>query len=320
MSRSRDNPVFDNQAAGNIMDYTEDSITAYFAQAKNLNSDRFPIGIGDDMAQMQLENSNALISTDMLLDGSHFDTDIHSPENIGYKAAAVSLSDAAAMATVPFAMVASVGIPDWWGAEKLKELHSGLLRACSLFQCSLIGGDITSWRAEGKLAVCSTVISRPGVTKPLERGGAKQEDLICVTGELGGSLEGKHINFTPKVNEALWIAEKLSPTSMMDITDGLSTDLHRILKASGAGAILESELIPVSKAAKDKKEPLRAALNDGEDFELLFTIPEKNKNLIKNADFKISVIGKIASSNGLFIKNASGQTTELKPEGFDHLG
>ncbi|AQQ08580.1 Thiamine-monophosphate kinase [Sedimentisphaera cyanobacteriorum] len=302
------------------MDYTEDSITSYFAQAKRLNSDKFPIGIGDDMAQMQLENNNALISTDMLLDGSHFDTNIHSPENIGYKAAAVSLSDAAAMATVPFAMVASVGIPDWWGEEKLKELHSGLLRACSKFNCSLIGGDITSWQAEGKLAVCSTIISRPGETKPLERGGAKPGDLICVTGELGGSLEGKHINFTPKVNEALWIAENLSPTSMMDITDGLSTDLPRILNASEAGAVLESELIPISQAAENKKEPLSAALNDGEDFELLFTIPEKNSDFIKNADFKISTIGKIVSSKGLKIKNAQGQETEIKPEGYDHLG
>lgn len=298
----------------------EDRMTAWFAGRRVLDADVFPIGIGDDMAHMRTgADSGVLVSTDMLLDGSHFDSTLHSLEEIGYKAAAVSISDAAAMASVPVALVAAVGLPDGSGEESLRRLHAGLLKACDECGCGLVGGDITSWRAGGKLALCTTIMSRPGKTAPVRRSGAKQGDLICVTGELGGSLAGKHISFTPRVREALWIAENLAPTSMIDITDGLSSDLCRICEASGTGAVIKAGAIPFSAEAQAKSDPLHSALCDGEDFELLFTIPWQSAGLLGKADFKITPIGEIAAPGTMTIELGGSSTRELRPGGYDHL-
>lgn len=298
----------------------EDKITGYFADCRELRSDVFPIGIGDDMAQMRTgSDSSVLVSTDMLLDGSHFDSSLHSLEEIGYKAAAVSISDAAAMASVPLGLVAAVGLPAGAGEKELRELHAGLLRACDECGCGLVGGDITSWRAGGKLTLCTSVFSTPGKTDPIRRNGAKEGDLICVTGSLGGSLAGKHISFTPRVQEALWIAENLAPTSMIDITDGLSNDLCRICEASGAGAVIEAKEIPLSAEASAKANPLHSALCDGEDFELLFTIPRERATDINKARFKITSIGEITAAGVMKIELAGGGSMELAPCGYDHL-
>ena len=298
----------------------EDKITAYFARCSKANATDFPIGIGDDMAQMNLgDNPNALISVDMLLDGSHFDTAIHLPEEIGYKSAAVSISDAAAMATIPFAMVVAVGIPEGWPSEKLKAIHKGIIDACKLFDCELIGGDITSWQASGKLAISTTIISKPGTTAPLRRDGAKAGDLICTTGTLGGSIDGKHLCFVPRVREAIWIAENLSPTSMMDITDGLSTDLPRILRSSDVGAVLEAKKIPISDDAQARQCPLNSAMNDGEDFELVFTIPQDKQDFIDKAGFPITIIGHITAGKDFLMKLPNGKTKIIRSQGYDHL-
>ena len=294
----------------------ETELVQYFAARGKLNRAKFPIGIGDDMAQIKLQNGNSvLITTDMLLDGVHFDTKKATLEQIGYKSMAASLSDCAAMATIPLAAVVSVGLPRNFGAGKLKRLHKGILIAAKKYNCPLVGGDMTSWTKP--LAISVSMLSVPGKTKPVKRSTAKAGDVICVTGTLGGSLAGKHLTFEPRIKEALAIAAA-GANSMMDISDGLSTDLNHICRLSKKGAIVYADKIPVSKNSKT----LNNALNDGEDFELLFTMPQKKFERLKRHwrfKVKLTAIGKITGDKLVKIKMANGKVTDLRPGGYDHL-
>ena len=302
------------------MSTPETQITDWFASQSRSDRTKFPIGIGDDMAQISLcENSSVLITTDMLLDGVHFDLQSAGTERVGYKVMAVSLSDCAAMATIPLAAVVSVALPRGLTQKELKELHNGIRRAGDKFDCVLIGGDITSW--DKPLAVSSTVLSHPGKTKPVQRCGAKPDDIICVTGSLGGSLTGRHLEFIPRIHEALAIAEA-GANSMIDLSDGLSSDLNHICLQSRTGAIIDADKIPLSAEAKKSDNPINSALNDGEDFELLFTIGESDyQNLKKNWRFEttITAIGQTTDTAEIQIRAFDGTLQNLHPAGYDHL-
>ncbi|HUV41600.1 MAG TPA: thiamine-phosphate kinase [Sedimentisphaerales bacterium] len=301
----------------------EDQVTEWFARRRRLNPAEFPIGIGDDMAQVRLPASRSmLITTDMLLDGVHFDLNKTALKQVGYKAMAVSLSDCAAMATVPVAAVVAVAMPEGFGAKELKQLHSGIVRAADRFECPLIGGDITRWSAAGRLAVSVAMLSRPGCCKPVKRSTARVGDCICVTGSLGGCLYGKHLKFVPRVEEALAITRQVKVNAMIDISDGLSTDLNRICRQSKVGAVIDALLIPVSQQARKCPDPLSSALNDGEDFELLFTLCEKEcQKLLEKWDGAIPVtqIGTITDTKKMQIKMPDGRISDLEAKGYDHL-
>ena len=302
----------------------EDSITSWFAGQFGGSREDFPIGIGDDMAQVNVgEGGSVLVTTDMLLDGVHFDLSQVSIEEAGYKAMAVSLSDCAAMGSVPLCAVVSVGLPDGFDADGLKELHAGINRAGEMFGCVLVGGDITSWKsADGKFAISVAMLSRPGKSDPVRRDGAKAGDVICVTGSLGGSILGKHLCFVPRVREALEIAGMVTVNSMMDISDGISCDLRRICSASGVGAVVEAERVPVADVLAGEDDAIERAFNDGEDFELLFTLSEGDYEELINKwdmDAAITRIGVIDDSNIVKVLYADGRVEGLMPKGYDHL-
>jgi thiamine-monophosphate kinase len=301
----------------------EDHITAWFAQQRRLSPADIPIGIGDDMAQIALPwGDSVLVTTDMLLDGTHFDLETASLERVGYKSMAASLSDCAAMATIPLAAVVAVALPPGFSGRQLKDLHVGIVSAADRYNCPLVGGDITSWKDAGRLAVCVSMLSRPGDKPPVRRDGAKVGDVICVTGSLGGSGVRKHLEFEPRVAEALKIVQIADVHAMMDISDGLSTDLSRICKQSGVGALVEASAIPISADARSRPDPLGAALNDGEDFELLFTLaPDQWDRLRRLWDDPLPVaeVGRITETGRMEIRLPDGRTNELKPGGYEHL-
>jgi len=302
---------------------SEDDITEWFARQSKLNAVDFTIGIGDDMAQIQwAEEASVLVTTDMLLDGVHFDLRKTTLEQVGYKAMAVSLSDCAAMATVPTAAVVCVALPKKFGEEELKQLHAGITSAGDKFNCELVGGDITRWNTDGSFAIGIAMLSRKAGSEPIKRSGAKVGDYICVTGSLGGAGFGKHLEFEPRVKEAIKIAQMVTVNSMIDISDGLSSDLNRICRASQVGAIIEAQRIPISDEAKKTEEPLSSALNDGEDFELLFTLSEKDcQRLLRqwNGPIAITRIGTATDTGKMQIKMANGQISDLEARGYDHL-
>ena len=171
------------------------------------------------------------------------------------------------------------------------------------------------------------MLAKPGVRKPVLRSGAQVGDVIMVTGDLGGAIEGKHLNFTPRVNEALLLTEMVEVHAMIDISDGLSSDLEHICQESKVSAEIEAGKIPVSEAARNKDNPLEAAVHDGEDFELLFCVSKEDGERLmreweKKSSTRLSVIGKIEKDSGehkMYILQPDGRREVLESKGWEHF-
>jgi len=305
----------------------EDSITEWFAEQSRLDASIFPIGIGDDMAQVNVAGKTVLITTDMLLDGVHFNVAECGFFAAGRKAMAVNLSDCAAMASEPLAAAASVGLCAGTGEKELKEIHEGLTGIGEKYNCKLIGGDINVWSGpSGKLVINVCVLSTPGKGGVIRRNGAKAGDIVCVTGTLGDSLaSGRHLSFEPRVKEAIALASAVRINSMMDISDGLNRDIRRICRQSGAGAVLYARQIENISNAKSggARKAVLSALNDGEDFELLFTLNAGEWEKLQekwDGEPAVTAVGRIEAGSDVTIDWGGGRKEILEAGGYDHLG
>jgi thiamine-monophosphate kinase len=272
---------------------------------------------GDDLAVLKWPAGELLlVGADQVLDGVHFDSAVHTPRQIGRKAMNRNLSDCAAMACVPAAAVATVAAPRGVGVEYLKELYLGLREAADAFGCAVVGGDTGSWA--GKLALSVTILGRSAGVEPIRRSGARPGDVLCVTGPLGGSLLGRHMNFRPRVKEAAALAALGPPTSMIDLSDGLSRDLGHVCREGNVGAVVRAADVPVHndvlKMPPDGRTPLDHALHDGEDYELLFTIPQHALDNVAPTH----VIGTIQSERGVWLQHPDGHREPLEPDGWEH--
>ncbi len=291
-----------------------------------------PLGIGDDAALLATRGNDTVVTVDMLTDGVDFLLEQADPELIGRKALAVNLSDLAAMAAIPTAIVVAVSLPrkscrtgvgTLSTLELAGKLFHGIQTLARRYDVAIAGGDTNSW--DGGLVLAITAFGKPtdrGITR---RSGAKPGDRIFVTGPLGGSLLGRHFTFEPRVREALALNARYEIHSAIDISDGLSLDLSRLIAESKCGAILWETAIPISDDAyrrNDSMTPLEHAIYDGEDFELLFTVsPETAEALLRDQPLEEPVyeIGEITPGDAAIrILTADGVMIPHQPRGYLH--
>ncbi len=288
------------------------------------------IGSGDDCAVLDfgLPDKWLLFKTDAIVEGVHFTKDTP-PGKIGYKALARCLSDIAAMAGTPTAALVTIALPEKFDVNFIEAIYDGLSRLAQIHGVAIVGGETTA--NPGGILISIALLGLVPRKKAVLRSGAKTGDAIFATGELGGSLAGKHLEFEPRLAEARWLAENFSLHAMIDLSDGLAGDLRHILKASRVGAELLKPAIPISRAAKlrakkspSARPPLVAALTDGEDFELLFTVAGADAVKLLDAwkrqfpKLKLSCVGKITAGEGVTIRDQTG-VQPLTAHGYVHF-
>ena len=309
-------------------------------------------GIGDDAAVLDAGEKKVLVSTDLLTEGVHFDLTFMPLKHLGYKAAVVNFSDIVAMNAMPSQITVSLGISNRFSVEAVAELYSGIKLACKNYNVDLIGGDTTSTNAG--MVISITAIGFANKKEIVYRKGAKDHNLVCVTGDLGAAYAGLMIlgrektvfkanpEMQPELSGNDYVLERhlkpearvdilkvladlgVKPTAMIDISDGLASEIKHICKQSDVGATLYEDKIPIDQTTWDtarsfNMDPTTYAMNGGDDYELLFTIEADDYEKIKNlAD--ISVIGHITdASAGVNLISKNNVSAPIEAQGWDGL-
>ena len=308
-------------------------------------------GIGDDAAVIKYEGTKStLVSTDMLVEGVHFDLSYVPLKHLGYKAITVNLSDICAMNGTPKQVTVSIAASNRFSVEALEELYAGMLFACKNYNVDLVGGDTTS--SKSGLIISITAIGEAEPENIVYRNGAKEKDLLCVSGDLGGAYMGLQIlereKFVYKDNPSIqpdlvgndYILERqlkpearvdivelfkklnIKPTSMIDVSDGLASEILHICRQSNVGCELYEEKIPIDPQTFDRArefdlDPTVCTLSGGEDYELLFTIPMEDFEKVKNVP-DVTIIGHItAASSGVNLVAKAGTSHPITAQGWN---
>ena len=276
-------------------------------------------GIGDDCAVVEGPPMwYQLMTCDMLVDGVHFLARRAKPEQIGWKALACSVSDVAAMGGLPQFAVVSLGVPKGFPVERLEKIYRGMQRMADTCGVSIVGGDTV--RAP-RLTLDVTLVGRVERTRLALRSSAREGDHLLVTGALGGAVaSGRHLTFTPRWQEARALGDRFPIHAMMDLSDGLAGDLRHLTTASRVGAVVDEAALPRARGAT-----VKAALTDGEDFELLFTVPptvsaallEWAAGALRCGVTKIGEI--VPARQGVTLQSPTGKRAPLTPGGYRHF-
>lgn len=309
------------------------------------------LSAGDDAAVIDNFGRQTVVSTDLLLEGIHFDLSYTPLKHLGYKSVVVNLSDIYAMNATPTQIVMSIGFSNRFSLEALDEFYAGVYAACEQYNVDLVGGD-TSTSKKG-FVISVTAIGEVAPDNYVKRSGAKSGDLICVSGELGGAFLGltllerekkifEETGAQPDLENQAYIVGRIlkpearkdiieyfaeaniKPTSMMDLSDGLSSDIMHICKQSEVGCVLYEDKFPLNDEAKEfayklQLDPTACALSGGEDYELLFTVNQADYETIKTNP-SISIIGYITdASEGKHLITRGGNKHELVAQGWNHL-
>ena len=311
-------------------------------------NDSTRLSVGDDAAVIDFNKKNTLISTDMLVEGVHFDLSYFPLKHLGYKAITSSISDICAMNGICSQVTVSVAISNRFKIESLKDLYSGIKVACENYNVDLVGGDTTS--SNKGLIISVTALGVPSESGFVKRSGAKTNDLIVVSGTLGGAYLGLQVlerekqvflvnpsnkpdltaykniiqkQLRPEARNDIiefFQESKIKPTSMIDISDGLSSEIIHLCKSSNKGCKIYEDKIPISddslQACKEfNLEPTTIALSGGEDYQLLFTVAQENLEQIQN-NLNLSVIGHITSSKEMILLEKSGRNIMIESLGW----
>lgn len=310
------------------------------------------VGVGDDAAVIDHFGKQTVITTDLLLEGVHFDLMYTPLKHLGYKSVVANLSDVYAMNAVPTQITMSIGISNRFGLEALNEFYEGVYAACNYYGVDLVGGDTTT--SQKGFIISVTAIGEVAPDQFVKRSTAQKGDLLCVSGDLGAAYIGllflereKKIflespELQPDFEQETYVIgrmlkpearkeiieffaeKKLLPTAMMDISDGLSSEILHICKQSNVGCVLHEEKIPVAEetrmaAFKFEIDPTACALSGGEDYELLFTVAQKDYDTIKDNP-AISIIGYIAeAAEGAHIITKGGNKHAITAQGWNPL-
>lgn len=287
-------------------------------------------GPGDDCALLDLGIPDrwTVFKTDAVVEGIHFLPDA-APEAVGHKALGRVLSDFAAAAAEPVAAVITLGLPREYDVAWVERLYRGIRHLAETWKVAIVGGETTT--NPDRRLISISAVGTVARTRAVRRNGARTGDAILVSGELGGSIAGRHLTFTPRLREAQWLATHFSVHAMIDLSDGLASDLRHILESSRVGAELLQDAIPISRDARKRgkagdgaKPPLIAALTDGEDFELLFTVPAAEAVPVLDGwkqhfpGVRLSCIGRITEKPGLHIRDRQG-IRALSQHGYSHF-
>jgi thiamine-monophosphate kinase len=343
---------FDNTARTELSQLGEFGLIKHLTQHIAIENPTSVKGVGDDAAVINNEGLQTVVSTDMLVEGVHFDLTYVPLKHLGYKSVIVNLSDIYAMNAKPNQILVSIALSNRFSLEAVEEIYSGMMTACKKHGVDLVGGDTTS--SLSGLVISITAIGTAKAEDIVYRSGAKKSDLLCVSGDLGGAYMGLQIlerekavfkenpNLQPDLEGKDYILERqlrpqarkdviellknldVKPTSMIDISDGLSSETLHLCSQSNAGVELYEEKIPIDPltfetAREFNLDPTLCALSGGEDYELLFTVDISEYDKIKNQP-DITVIGHItAPENGCHLVARSGTVHELQAQGWNAL-
>lgn len=309
-------------------------------------------GIGDDAAIITASEKQRVVTTDMLLEGIHFDLSYMPLQHLGFKAVAVNISDVAAMNAVPKQITVSIGLSNRFSVEAVEALYDGIKAACKSYKVDLIGGDTTASRSG--LVISVTAIGEAEADKIAYRSGAKKGDIVCATGDLGGAFVGLQVlerekqefmenpQMQPKLERYPYIVQRqlrpdarmdiihelaeqeIVPTSMIDVSDGLASEVLHICRSSSVGMQLYEDKLPIDKQTYDTAvefglDPITCVMNGGEDYELLFTIRQDDYEKLKiHPD--IHFIGYVNENAGkATLVTKGGNVVEIKAQGFNHF-